>query len=462
MQSNIVNKQDREYLKIIGLEEENLSLENLRKAYKTKAIEYHPDKNGNEEKFKELSNAYSELLKKFDKDNIKEILEKEELDEFDVFLYEILEEIEEEFDEISKNLFENLKNSYSSLFDNFNVVANPDVSFVNFMNDVTEDKGELEIVKGGIVRNKIIDYENIEKMKKKQEKNKLIMQKNRERKNKNKPKVDYDSESGVSYGTEDFTTDEDISSPEIRPMSRLKASLKTKPMNRLKASLKAKPMSRLKASLKAKPKNIIPKSSKKQFMTTFQKKHKVKNHPHIYCKVPVSLEDLYFNKEKVVSIKSRRLKEYVINEYLISPAVRKRIWKNRGDLLKFGEEQGDLIIQTELEPTKNYYIQGDYDLVRIYKLSLYEYIFTEDIALNFFGEKIKINRKLDCETNSIITIGPPSNTFIYPNKGLIKNMETGERGNLIIKLSVIMRSDTCVEISNNIREFFPPLIRKSE
>ena len=59
---------ERECLNLMGLSYSDLSVENLKKAYKKAAKKYHPDTNstdkGSEEKFKTLSTAYKSLLKK--------------------------------------------------------------------------------------------------------------------------------------------------------------------------------------------------------------------------------------------------------------------------------------------------------------------------------------------------------------------------------------------------------------
>jgi hypothetical protein len=185
-----------------------------------------------------------------------------------------------------------------------------------------------------------------------------------------------------------------------------------------------------------------------------------KDRYHLRCKIPVTLEDLYFNQSKIVSVKKRRKNEYVVHDYVIKPALRQQIWKEHGDMSKDGEA-GDLIIETELAPNKEYYIQGQYDLVRIWKVSLYEYIFTSEIEIEFLGKRLPIKRDLDIHKQDLIVVGPPSNTFIYANQGLLKNPDTGERGDLIIKLTVLMRRDTCVEVHDNLLEFFPPLVRNS-
>ena len=62
-------KQEREYIKIMELPEEEISLSSIKKQYKKLVKKYHPDLNRNdknaEEKFKQLSIAYKALMEKF-------------------------------------------------------------------------------------------------------------------------------------------------------------------------------------------------------------------------------------------------------------------------------------------------------------------------------------------------------------------------------------------------------------
>lgn len=52
-------------LKILGIENvDNVTLSDIKRAYKRRALEFHPDKGGDEEKFKELNNAYNRLIEK--------------------------------------------------------------------------------------------------------------------------------------------------------------------------------------------------------------------------------------------------------------------------------------------------------------------------------------------------------------------------------------------------------------
>ena len=51
---------NKDYYKILGVEK-NASAEDIKKAFRKLALEHHPDKGGNAEKFKEVSEAYSVL-----------------------------------------------------------------------------------------------------------------------------------------------------------------------------------------------------------------------------------------------------------------------------------------------------------------------------------------------------------------------------------------------------------------
>jgi len=618
MEIQTVTQRDRELLQILELNEEDLSLNNLRKAYKSKAKEYHPDKNnGSEEseaKFKEISEAYSELLTKFDKDSIKDILHEEDVDDFDLFLYEIIGESDPDFDKMSQNLMEKIKGSYNQVFTQMSVVLDPDAMFASFVNDmITSPDNGIKILSDSEKSEKIKTIEApLPKKKKKKKKhhkkeqeptpvpvpvqkkeptqepkptpvpiqkkepvqeplqlftNKIIKtketpidpidtinqstqkyeyyeednyeeQRNNEplfpepveelviaKSGKTKDKI-IDREQVEAIKQEDKWTDEEdiISASEVEynyssdTIKKPKRQQKSKRVrnSRLKEQTRdrqdrqdRRPIKRYRKdrqdredhsddyeSYEEDRRQIYPKKRYRQDRQdredspprhNFRKKQvlqpgfvqvdtsdndnnrivkfkppsrsKPRDHPHISCRIPVSLEDLYYNNEKVISIKARRNNEFVIHDYVIKPALRRRVWEGQGDQFPGQESAGDLVIQTELEPTKDYYIQGEYDLVKIHKMSLYEYIYDDEINVEFMGEQIQINHALDIQTKELVTIGYPSNTFVYPNKGLIK--ENGERGNLIIKLTALLRSDTCVEIHDLLAEYFPPLVRRN-
>ena len=618
MEIQTVTQRDRELLQILELNEEDLSLNNLRKAYKSKAKEYHPDKNnGSEEseaKFKEISEAYSELLTKFDKDSIKDILHEEDVDDFDLFLYEIIGESDPDFDKMSQNLMEKIKGSYNQVFTQMSVVLDPDAMFASFVNDmITSPDDGIEILSDSEKSEKIKTIEApLPKKKKKKKKhhkkeqepkptpvpvqkkeqkpttvsvqptsepiqkkeqeptqeplqlftNKIIKtketpidpidtinqstqnyeyyeeddyyeeQRNNEplfpepteelviaKSGKTKDKI-MNREQVEAIKQEDKWTDEEdiISASEVEynyssdTMKKPKRQQKSKRVrnSRLKEQTRDRQdrhqTKRYRKDLQDRQdhsddyesyeedrRQIYPKKRYRQDRQdspprhNFRKKQvlqpgfvqvdtsdndnnrivkfkppsrsKPRDHPHISCRIPVSLEDLYYNNEKVISIKARRNNEFVIHDYVIKPALRRKVWEGHGDQFPGQESAGDLVIQTELEPTKDYYIQGEYDLVKIHKMSLYEYIYNDEVNVEFMGEQIQINRALDIQTKELVTIGYPSNTFVYPNKGLIK--ENGERGNLIIKLTALLRSDTCVEIHDLLAEYFPPLVRRN-
>lgn len=54
------------YTKILGLSNDNIDVNIVKKAYKQKALKLHPDKGGNEDDFKKLNNAYSKILELLD------------------------------------------------------------------------------------------------------------------------------------------------------------------------------------------------------------------------------------------------------------------------------------------------------------------------------------------------------------------------------------------------------------
>ena len=54
---------NKDYYKILGVEK-GASAEDIKKAFRKLALEHHPDKGGNAEKFKEVSEAYAVLSDK--------------------------------------------------------------------------------------------------------------------------------------------------------------------------------------------------------------------------------------------------------------------------------------------------------------------------------------------------------------------------------------------------------------
>ena len=69
---------NKDYYKILNINK-NASPDEIKKAYRALALQYHPDKNKNQDaeiKFKEISEAYqvlSDKQKKYDYDNIKQM-----------------------------------------------------------------------------------------------------------------------------------------------------------------------------------------------------------------------------------------------------------------------------------------------------------------------------------------------------------------------------------------------------
>ena len=55
--------------KILGLDKKDITLAKIRKAYKLKAAKNHPDKGGNTDTFKKITQSYCYLLNKYDEDN---------------------------------------------------------------------------------------------------------------------------------------------------------------------------------------------------------------------------------------------------------------------------------------------------------------------------------------------------------------------------------------------------------
>lgn len=523
-QVNIVTKRDRELLKILGLSEEELSVDTLRKAYKKKALKYHPDKNkskDSEDKFKELSNAYRELLKKFDKTLIKDLIEDnaDELDEFDIFLYEVINEVGGDLDEMSRVIFERLKDSYDQMFTQVTMILDPDASFMEFMNELLPQPNK----ENPLPKLQIIDdapYDSDEEpneasahlgtntiqydkpLKKKKKTKSFDLERSEEPKpaditSELEPNDSSDNESSVDVPLSDNELSESsseenyVSLKKVNEPRELIHSKKVHKRTRQYSSDEEQPIvSRIRRTRRdrakrgseiddlersdsdeAKPRSEIdiPEETHKRFVKKNPQQPKksklitpsVKHNKglHIRCKVLVSLEDLYYNYEKIVSIKTRRYGEYVIRDYRIEPATRVHIFPGKGDQKTDDDPPGDLIIETDLEPTKDYHLINTHDLVRIWKISLYEYIFTTELEVEVLGKFLKLKRDLDVHTEELVIIGPPKNTFTFPNRGLLKDSFTGERGDLIIKLAVLARSDTCLEMSENLFEFFPPLIR---
>ena len=123
--SNIIDNTDRKYLKVLGINEEDLDPNTLRTIYKREALKWHPDKNVDDkdnctQKFHDLTEAYQHLMKRFTQETIEDSIE-EELDEFDIFLYEIFNDNSiENSDELNTKIFNKIKETYCEMFDEIN------------------------------------------------------------------------------------------------------------------------------------------------------------------------------------------------------------------------------------------------------------------------------------------------------------------------------------------------------
>ena len=62
----------------------------------------------------------------------------------------------------------------------------------------------------------------------------------------------------------------------------------------------------------------------------------------------------------------------------------------------------------------------------------------------------------------LVSINPNSLTLIEKNKGYYYHNENNElvRGDVVIKMEVLLLSEICSEFYSNLEEFFPPLNRK--
>ena len=70
MDSIYYSQEEKRYMEIMEIKPQELSAENLKKQYKKLVKKYHPDlhqddKQAAEEKFKQLTNAYQVLMRRF-------------------------------------------------------------------------------------------------------------------------------------------------------------------------------------------------------------------------------------------------------------------------------------------------------------------------------------------------------------------------------------------------------------
>lgn len=147
--------------KILGLKEIGITLDDIKKSYRKRSLQYHPDKGGDPEKFDLVKKAYISLLNKHEKDNEIE--------------YRINQEVKKK--DYEDDLFKGYRNvhldkdnfnlqKFNEIFEKYKLSDEFDDGYEDIMSKEEFKEDKIEYIKE---RNKGFDHQRFNEEKKKQD-----------------------------------------------------------------------------------------------------------------------------------------------------------------------------------------------------------------------------------------------------------------------------------------------------
>jgi curved DNA-binding protein len=209
----------------------------------------------------------------------------------------------------------------------------------------------------------------------------------------------------------------------------------------------------LKASFKIKQSNSIENSEEDIYIDSIMSIDEL-NDLDIIINLEVELIEKYLGKKKKIKYTNQK---YIDNEYkLIENSITLELNSDQYILYEYGDEfenkKGNLIINIITKNNKNYRINGN-DLIKIVKISLYEYIYGINFILDHFNEKLDINI-----SNPIYDLIRKEKEFYYKieNKGL--NSREG-KGDLYINFKLVIKNIGNIEDIELLRYYYPLIVK---